>query len=40
MIIVRNVINEIMKKLIRHYYYGINVFFYASKKMKYIKFTY
>ena len=40
MIIVENVINEIMKKLISHYYYGINVSFYASKKMKCIEFTY
>ena len=40
MIIVRNVINEIMKELISHNYYGIDVFFYVSKEMKCIEFTY
>ena len=43
MIIVKKVTNEIMKNLISHYYYGINIFFlfiYASKEMKRIEFTY
>ena len=38
---VKNVTNEIMKKLISHYYYGIHVLVsYASKEMTCIEFTY